>query len=79
MSLMSMGEDAGGALAPMLAGFLWATWGVAALMGARVLLAIAAEVYAIVVTRTAGERAVRNTGEEHAEKFAVLANSPAEE
>jgi len=58
MSWMSMGEDAGGVLAPMLAGFLWGTWGIAALMGSRVLLAIVAEVYAIVVTRLPGGRVV---------------------
>src|SRR3989441_10484072 len=58
MGWMSMGEDAGGVFAPMLAGFLWSTWGIAALMGSRVLLAIVAEVYAIVVTRLPGGRVV---------------------
>src|SRR5207244_10219078 len=33
MSWMSMGEDAGGALAPMLATFLCGTWRFAALLG----------------------------------------------
>jgi MFS family permease len=55
MSWMSMGEDAGGALAPMLAGFLWGTWGITALMGARVLLAIITEAYAFLITRPAGQ------------------------
>ena len=78
MSWMSMGEDAGGALAPLLAGFLWATWGIVALMGVRVLLALAAEAYALLVTRTAGERAV--SGSRAAPRtVAVLANAPAEE
>src|SRR5207253_8914353 len=58
MSWMSMGEDAGGVLAPVLAGFLWSTWGITVLMGSRVLLAIVAEVYAIVVTRLPGGRVV---------------------
>ena len=55
MSWMSMGEDAGGVLAPILAGFLWGTWGITALMGVRVLLAIATEIYAFLVARPPGE------------------------
>ena len=55
MSWMSMGEDAGGVLAPILAGFLWGTWGITALMGVRVLLAIATELYAFLVARPPGE------------------------
>jgi MFS family permease len=51
MSWLSMGEDAGGVLGPMLAGFLWNGWGVVALMGTRVLLAAASEVYAFAVIR----------------------------
>lgn len=52
MSWLSMGEDAGGVAAPLLAGFLWNTWGIAALMGARILLAIATEAYAFAIERT---------------------------
>ena len=55
MSWMSMGEDAGGALAPMLTGLLWGTWGITALMGSRVLLAIVTEAYAFLVTLPAGQ------------------------
>jgi len=51
MSWLSMGEDAGGVAAPVLAGFLWNTWGIAALMGARIGLAIVTEVYAFVIER----------------------------
>jgi MFS family permease len=51
MSWLGMGEDAGGVLAPMLAGFLWNGWGIAALMCGRVVVAVAGEVYAIIVTR----------------------------
>ena len=81
MSWMSMGEDAGGALAPVLAGFLWATWGIAALMGTRVLLAIAAEAYALLITRTAGERPVSRARSAQAEArtVAVLPRLPADE
>jgi MFS family permease len=52
MSWLSMGEDAGGVAAPLLAGFLWNTWGIAALMGARILLAIVTEAYAFAIERT---------------------------
>jgi len=51
MSWLSMGEDAGGMAAPMLAGFLWNTWGIAALMGARIVLAIVTEIYAFTIER----------------------------
>ncbi|MFL5312124.1 MAG: MFS transporter [Myxococcales bacterium] len=51
MSWLTMGEDAGGVLGPMIAGFLWNGWGIAALMLTRVLLAVVSEVYAIVVAR----------------------------
>lgn len=47
-----MGEDAGGVCAPILAGFLWSTWGIGVLMGARVVLAIVTEAYAFTVART---------------------------
>ena len=51
MSWLSMGEDAGGVAAPVLAGFLWNTWGIAALMSARIILAIITEIYAVVIER----------------------------
>jgi MFS family permease len=51
MSWLSMGEDAGGVAAPVLAGFLWNTWGIAALMGARIVLAIVTEIYAVTIER----------------------------
>ena len=50
MSWMSMGEDAGGLVAPVLAGFLWSTWGITVLMGTRALLAIGTEAYAVALT-----------------------------
>jgi MFS family permease len=58
MSWMSMGEDAGGVLSPILAGFLWSTWGITALMGVRVLLAIVTELYTFLVARASGEKIV---------------------
>jgi MFS family permease len=59
MSWMSMGEDAGGLVAPVLAGVLWSTWGITVLMSARALLAIVTEVYALSVTRSRGSRKPR--------------------
>jgi len=59
MSWLSMGEDAGGMAAPMLAGFLWNTWGIAALMGARIVLAIITEVYAFTIERNSHTELVR--------------------
>jgi MFS family permease len=81
MSWMSMGEDAGGALAPVVAGFLWANWGIAALMGARVLLALAAEGYAFVVTRPVREAPLKTNRRAHAHELAIAlpASSPTEE
>ena len=67
MSWLTMGEDAGGVAAPVLAGFLWNTWGIAALMGARIVLAIVTEVYAFAVERPLHASAGANN----------LANSPA--
>lgn len=57
MSWLSMGEDAGGVAAPVLAGFLWNTWGIGALMAARIVLAIVTEVYAFIIERTSHDAA----------------------
>ena len=51
MGVMSLGEDAGDLLGPALAGFLWSTGGIGALMGVRIVLAALTEIYAIVITR----------------------------
>ena len=51
MGVMSLGEDAGDLIGPALAGFLWSTGGIGALMGVRIVLAALTEVYAIVITR----------------------------
>ena len=51
MGIMSLGEDIGDLLGPALAGFLWSTGGIGALMGVRIALAAITETYAIVVTR----------------------------
>lgn len=60
ISWMSMGEDAGGVAGPVLAGVLWSTWGITALMAARILLAIITEAYAFVIEHPARrDRAAR--------------------
>jgi MFS family permease len=51
MSWLSMGEDAGGVAAPILAGLLWNTWGIAALMTGRIVMAIVTEIYAMKLER----------------------------
>jgi MFS family permease len=81
MSWMSMGEDAGGVLSPMLAGFLWSTWGIAALMGVRVLLASATELYAFLVARTPEEKLVhiRRRLREEQSSTPVLSNLAAKD
>jgi MFS family permease len=51
MSFMTVGEDLGSILAPVLAGFLWSTWGITVAMGGRVVLALVTETYALAVAR----------------------------
>lgn len=54
MGLMGMGEDAGELAGPVVAGFIWTTWGIPAVLGARVVLALGTEVYAALATRSLG-------------------------
>jgi MFS family permease len=58
ISLMSMGEDGGEIAGPLLAGLLWSTWGITALRGARVVLAVGTEIYASVLTWSLERRRV---------------------
>ena len=51
MSYLSLGEGLGETIGPLLGGFLWNTWGVGAMLGARVLMALVAEGYAVFVIR----------------------------
>lgn len=60
MSWLSMGEDAGGVAAPILAGFLWNTWGIAALMSVRIALALVTEFYALFIERRQSGRVRRD-------------------
>ena len=54
MGYMSSGEDAGEMLGPILAGVLWSTGGVVVLMAGRIVLAISAEAYTVVLGRRLG-------------------------
>ena len=47
MNWLTMGEDAGDIVGPILAGFLWSTWGIAFALGVRALLALITEIYTI--------------------------------
>ena len=50
MGYLSVGEDAGEMAGPIVAGLLWATWGVPVLLGVRIALAIVAELYTLALT-----------------------------
>ena len=52
MGYMSAGEDAGEMAGPIVAGFLWSMWGVPVLLGARIALAVATELYTVVLTKS---------------------------
>jgi MFS family permease len=56
ISLMSMGEDGGEVLGPILAGLLWSTGGIGLLLGARIALALITEIYATLLTRSIERR-----------------------
>lgn len=49
MSYFGLGEGIGETVGPMLGGFLWQHWGVAAMLGVRVGMAVIAEIYALLV------------------------------
>lgn len=49
MSYLSMGEGLGEIAGPILAGLLWSAWGIPVMLGARVVLALIGEIYAMIV------------------------------
>jgi MFS family permease len=51
MSYLGVGDDGGETLGPVLAGFLWSTWGLNVVLGVRIALAVAAEIYAVLLSR----------------------------
>jgi MFS family permease len=54
MAWMSWGEDVGEVLGPILTGFIWGAWGIGAVLGVRILLALGTEAYAAVLVRGLG-------------------------
>jgi MFS family permease len=52
MSYLSLGEGLGETLGPLLGGFLWSVKGVGVMLGARVALAMVAEIYALMISRS---------------------------
>ncbi len=52
MSYLSFGEGVGEIIGPVLAGLLWNMWGLVAVVIARVLLALASELYAVGLVRS---------------------------
>ena len=50
MGYMSAGEDAGEMVGPILAGFLWSTWGAPVLFAVRIGWALAAEIYTTAIS-----------------------------
>jgi MFS family permease len=54
MGYLSSGEDAGEVAGPIAAGIIWSTWGVPALLGVRIAVAIVTEVYTIALARSIG-------------------------
>lgn len=55
MSWMLLGEDAGAIAGPIVAGLLWNTWGLSAMLSVRVILAIATEIYTIYLSHSLDE------------------------
>ena len=49
MGWLDAADDAGAIAGPLLAGLLWSAWGVGALLGVRIGLAVATEVYAMLL------------------------------
>ena len=58
MNWMTMGEDAGDIVGPIFAGFLWTTWGITFALGARALLALMTEIYAVTLTGSLEKRKI---------------------
>jgi MFS family permease len=52
MGYMSAGEDAGEMAGPIVAGLIWSMWGVPALLGVRIALAVVTELYTAVLTKS---------------------------
>jgi MFS family permease len=76
MGSMSAGEDAGEVAGPIVAGFIWSTWGAPVLLAARIVLAVVTEVATFVTTRSLERSAIAPTRREaraHSSPRAVAA------
>ncbi|MDJ0705026.1 MAG: MFS transporter [Leptolyngbyaceae cyanobacterium MO_188.B28] len=60
IGLMSAGEDAGTVVGPLLAGLIWSTWGVAALLGTRIALALMTELYTLKLVHSMKQPTMRS-------------------
>ena len=59
MGYLSLGEGLGETMGPTLGGLLWHFWGIPALFGARLILALIGEIYALRLVTPAGPTALR--------------------
>jgi MFS family permease len=59
---LSLAENIGETVGPLIAGLLWQTWGITAMLAVRAALAIVTELYALLVME--GARRPRNEGDE---------------
>jgi MFS family permease len=51
-SYFGLGEGIGETVGPLLGGFIWQHWGIVAMLGVRVAMALVAEIYALIVARS---------------------------
>lgn len=51
MAYMSMGQDGGEMVGPILASFVWSVWGIPMVLGLRIILAIGAELYVLLMAK----------------------------
>jgi MFS family permease len=72
MGYLSSGEDAGEVAGPIAAGLIWSAWGVPALLGVRIAVAIVTEVYTIALTRSLGRLEGENLGRPSGSERRVL-------
>jgi MFS family permease len=78
MGSLSAGEDAGEIAGPVLAGFLWSTWGVPVLLGVRIMLAVVTEIATVVVTGSLERAAVAPTPQVAQPHAVGVAHAPGE-
>jgi MFS family permease len=73
LSYLSLGEGMGEIAGPILAGLIWNAWGIPVVLGARVLFALAGEVYALTLNKPLREMIDEGNrlALEREEKFAV--------